>query len=100
MCIFGIHPIVLSMAKDTNIPCNYQTVMPYLIIKNAAKFTEFMKTVFNAEEGFKAMREADLIAHAEVVIGDSTIMYADATEGFGERPAGMFIYVPDADATY
>ncbi|MCW3124610.1 MAG: hypothetical protein JWO03_268 [Bacteroidetes bacterium] len=74
--------------------------MPYLIIKDAARFAEFMKTVFNAEEGYKAMRDETTVMHAEVSVGDSTIMFADATDDFGARPAGMFIYVPDADATY
>lgn len=89
-----------KMPKDPNIPAHYQTVMPYLIIKDAAKFLEFMKNVFGAEEGYKAMRDEHIIMHGEVTVGDSMIMFADATEQFLPRPAGMFIYVPDADTTY
>ena len=33
-------------------------------------------------------------------IGDAVIMYADATEIYGERPAGMFIYVENVDNLY
>ena len=88
------------MSKDPNIPSHYQTVMPYLVVKDAAKFIEFMKEVFSADEHYKAMRDENVIMHGEVAVGDSTIMFADATEQFAPKPAGMFIYVPDADATY
>ena len=88
------------MPKDPNIPNHYQTVMPYLIVQDAEKFMTFMKEVFGAVEVYKAMRDEHVIMHGEVTVGDSTIMFADATDQFGTRPAGMFIYVADTDATY
>ena len=88
------------MSKASTIPTHYQTVMPYLIIKDAAGFIEFMKTVFDATEGYRAMRDEQTIMHAELSVGGSTIMLAEATDGFGVKPAGMVIYVADADATY
>ena len=89
-----------SMSKDTNIPVHYQTVMPYLVIRDVAKFIGFMKTVFGAEQGHTVMRDEHTVMHGELTVGGSMIMFADATESFAPRPAGMFIYVPDADATY
>ena len=88
------------MAKNLKIPENYQTVMPYLIVKDAAKFISFMQTVFDAVETYKAMRDENIIMHAEIMIGGSTIMFADSTDTYGARNAGMFIYVDDADATF
>lgn len=88
------------MAKNPKIPENYQTVMPYLIVKNAAQFISFMQTVFNATETYKAMRNENTIMHAEIMIGESTIMFADSTDVYEVRNAGMFIYVDDADATF
>lgn len=83
------------------IPEGYQTVMPYLLVKDAAKFIEFAKTVFGAEEKLRVPRgETGLIAHAEIVIGDSKIMIADATEQFSATPSGLFIYVSNTDKTY
>lgn len=82
------------------IPEGYQQVMPYLIIKDAARFMDFMQNVFGAKEKFKMMRDENIIAHAEMSIGDSVIMLADATDAFKTMPAGMFIYVADADETY
>jgi PhnB protein len=86
--------------ETLNIPEGYQQVMPYLIIKNAPAFFEFMQKVFGATERYKAMRDETLIMHAEISIGDSVIMFADATEQYPERPAGMFVYVRDCDAAY
>ena len=88
------------MAKNLKIPENYQTVMPYLIVKDAAKFISFMQTVFDAVETYKAMRDEHTIMHAEIMIGGSTIMFADSTDTYGVRNAGMFIYVDDADETF
>ena len=88
------------MAKNLKIPENYQTVMPYLIVKDAAKFISFMQTVFDAVETYKAMRDEHTIMHAEIMIGGSTVMFADSTEKFAIRNAGLFIYVSDADQTF
>jgi PhnB protein len=82
------------------IPDGYQRVMPYLIVKDAPAFLQFTKRVFGAEEKLKEMRDERTIAHAEIRIGDSTIMFADSTSKFPPRTGGMFIYVEDADATF
>jgi len=86
--------------KTLNIPEGYQSVMPYLIIENAAAFLDFTKKVFGAEEKHKAMRDEKLIMHGEISIGGSVIMFADATEQFKQQPASFFIYVDDCDTVY
>ena len=88
------------MIKNSKIPANYQTVMPYLIIKNAASFSLFMQSVFDAKEIHRTMRDENTIMHAELQIDDSTIMFADSTEQYQPSPAGLFIYVDDADERY
>ena len=82
------------------IPENHQAVMPYLIVDNATAFLEFVQQVFNARETHKQMRTEDKVRHAEVMIGNSTIMVADATAEFHPKVAGMFVYVDDADKAY
>jgi PhnB protein len=82
------------------IPEGYQTVMPYLILKGAQEFMNFMKNVFKATEKYRAMRDETTIMHGEIQIGDSTIMFAEATDEYTFQPAGLFIYVPDADETF
>jgi uncharacterized glyoxalase superfamily protein PhnB len=82
-----------------NLPENNQTVMPYLILPNASGFISFMQKVFGAREILKHMRDENKIMHAEIMIGDSTIMLADTTEQFKTSTANLFIYVEDADKT-
>ncbi len=82
-----------------NIPAGYQQVMPYLIVSDAAKFIDFTKKVFGAEEKLRIMRDEKLIKHAEIKIGESVIMFADATDQFQPRTAALFVYVEDADRT-
>lgn len=83
-----------------NIPDGYQQIMPYLILKNAAGFIDFMKHAFGAEEKLREMRNETTIMHAEIKLGNSTIMFADSTDQFSPQNAGLFIYVEDTDDTY
>ena len=39
--------------KNVNIPEGYPQLMPYLIVKNAANFIGFTRSVFGATEKFK-----------------------------------------------
>lgn len=82
------------------IPENYQHVMPYLVVAGAADFIEFAKKVFDARETYRVMRDPTTIQHAEVMIAQSTVMVADRTPQFAEQPAGLFVYVDDADKRY
>ena len=84
----------------SNVPDNYPTVSPYLIIKNASAFIHFVQNVFNAELLNKHMRDENIIMHAEIKIGNSTIMVADSTIEYAPGNAGFFVYVEDADVTY
>ena len=85
---------------STKIPEGYQTVMPYLILKNAGAFIEFTQKVFDASLLNKHMRDETIIMHAEIKIGDSVIMFADSTEQYPPQPAGFFIYVDNVDEVY
>ncbi len=86
--------------EKVNFPTGYQQVMPYLIIKDAQGFLNFTKDVFGAVEKTKHMRDEHIIMHGEISVGECVIMFADATDAFSARSAGMFVYVADADATY
>ncbi len=82
------------------IPEQYNRLMPYLIIRNAYQFVSFMKHVFSATEQIIVPRSEGIIMHGEIRIGDAVIMFADATEEFSPRPAGIFIYVDNVDDIY
>jgi uncharacterized glyoxalase superfamily protein PhnB len=62
------------------IPDGYHAVTPYLTVRGAAKTIEFLKKAFGAETVFEPMKRPDgLIMHAELKIGDSRVMVADAS---------------------
>lgn len=82
------------------IPKGHQVIMPYLILNGAAKFIEFTKKVFNAEETHRSMRDGDIIQHAEVDINGCTIMFADAFDKWKPATSQLFIYVDDADESF
>jgi PhnB protein len=82
------------------IPPHSNRLMPYIIVPGAYKFAEFMKNVFGATEQAIIPRSEGVIMHGELRIGDSVVMFADATAEIDARPAGIFIYVDNVDETY
>lgn len=88
------------MTSEFENPDYYRTVMPYLILEDASAFLAFTKAVFGAEEKMKTEDENDEIRHAEIVIGDSTIMLGQSGGQWQPQPAGLYINVENADETY
>ena len=87
--------------KNLNVPEGYQAVMPYLILQNAAAFKAWAMEVLDAAEKMTSYREdGTTIAHAELFIGESTLMLAEASEQWTTNTAGMFVYVLNADEAY
>lgn len=83
------------------IPENYLPVMPYLILNDAAVFFEYAKRVFGAKEQMIVPGDdARRIMHGEIRIHDAVIMFANATDTWAEKTAGMFIYVDNVDRVY
>lgn len=82
------------------IPPHYNQLMPYLIIPRAHDFIKFMKEVFGATEQAIVERTETLIMHGELRVGDGVIMFADVTDQFDPRPAGIFIYIEKVDPVY
>jgi PhnB protein len=82
------------------IPDGYHSVTPYLIVQGADKLLDFLTRAFGAEETVRMPRPDGSIAHAEVRIGDSVVMLADAGEQWSPMPAGIHLYLEDCDATY
>lgn len=82
------------------IPEGYHTLTPFLIIEGAAKLIDFMKAAFNAQEVSRMEGKDGTIGHAELRIGDSMLMLADAQPEYPARPCMIGLYVEDVDATY
>lgn len=81
-------------------PDNYHTIDPYLPIKGAAEFIDFLKKTFDAKEDFRVPNPDGTIGHAEVRIGDSVLLMFDSKDAWPTTPAFLRIYVKDADATF
>ena len=87
--------------NSLNVPEGYQAVMPYLILHNAKDFMDWAMNVLDATEKMRSLRDDNsTIAHAELFIGESTIMVAEASEQWTVNTAGMFVYVANADEAY
>jgi len=82
------------------IPENYNRVMPYLILEDAEGFLMFTKKLFDAVELQKVKDDTGQIVHAEIKIGDSTIMCGNSSKQWKPQPAGLYIHVENSDETY
>ena len=84
--------------KVRPIPKGYHSVTPSLNQESAAQTIEFCKKAFGAKLRMKMQGPDGKIMHAELEIGDSTLMLTDAMRE-PAQPAGLFLYVPDVDKT-
>jgi PhnB protein len=84
------------------IPKEYGSVTPYLLVEGADRLIEFMKAAFDAEERGRMPAPDGRIGHAEVSIGDTIVMLADASTSDAGRPmpAMLALYVEDVDKSY
>ena len=90
------------------IPDGYHSVTPYLMIQGASEAIEFYKQAFGATEVFRLAQPNGKIGHAEIRIGDSSIMLADPCEegafrnprSLGGSSVGLHVYVEDVDAQF
>lgn len=91
------------------VPEGFHTVTPHLIVRNAGAAIEFYKQAFGAEELFRMPgMDGKSVMHAELRIGDSTIMLCDefpemgakSPEALGGSPVTVHLYVTDADKAF
>jgi PhnB protein len=83
------------------VPDGYHTYTPYFVVHGAADLITFLRRAFGAEETVRMPAPGGRIAHAEVRIGDSTLMLADAHPP--DHPAKKLnglLYVRDVDEAF
>ena len=92
------------------IPEGMHTLTPHIIVAGAAEAIEFYKKAFNAVEQVRLPGPGGKVMHAQLKIGDSTLMLVDEMPdcgngaSFGPKalkgtPVVLHLYVKDADAT-
>ncbi len=83
-----------------NPPAGYHTVSPYLVVEGVAELLVFLERVFDAKIVEKLTRADGTLGHCEVRIGDSIVMIGHPAQAGKERPATLYVYVSDVDATF
>ena len=94
------------MSAVKPIPDGYNSVIPYLHIKGAARALEFYKSAFGAKEVLRMPGPGGQVMHAELKIGDSMIMLSDehpqmgalGPQSVGGTPVTLHLYVENVDA--
>ena len=85
----------MANSKDT-----YHTVTPYLVVPDADAELAFLKVAFGGTEANCQRNPDNTVMHAEIKIGDSLVMLGQAGGPCSPRPAALYLWVQDVDATY
>lgn len=96
------------MSPVKPIPDGYPQVSPYLVVDDGAKAIDFYTKVLGATERMRMPAPGGKIGHAELQIGDSVVMLADAfpdmgyesPKKIGGTPVTISVYVDDVDKTF
>jgi uncharacterized glyoxalase superfamily protein PhnB len=95
------------MTQVKAIPQGMHSITPHLVCAGASDAIAFYKAAFNAEEGGRMAGPDGRLMHAQVRIGDSTLMLVDEMPEWGAlgpkalkgSPVTIHLYVTDVDAT-
>ncbi|WP_312520105.1 VOC family protein [Massilia sp.] len=90
------------------IPEGFRSITPHLVCEGAAEALAFYQRAFGAVQVARMDGPGGKIMHAEMRIGDSMVMLADAFPEYGSRgpralqgtPVTIHLYVNDADAVW
>jgi len=89
-------------------PQGYHTVTPYMAVRDCVAAIDFYRRAFGAEKTMQLNMPDGTIAHAEIRIGDCTVMLSEENTDWGNKspatlggsPMFLMIYVPDVDAAF
>ena len=92
----------------SNPPAGYHSVTPYMTVRDCPAAIDFYSRAFGAQKTMQLDMPDGKVAHAEIRIGDSTVMMSEENEAWGNRsplslggsPMFLMIYVADADAVF
>ena len=95
-------------AQVEPVPKHMHSITPHLVCDGAAEAIEFYKKAFDAVEGGRMQTPDGKIMHAEVRIGDSTVMLVDEFPDYGSvgpkklngSAVTNHLYVPDVDRVF
>ncbi len=93
------------------IPEGFHSLQPHIVVQDAPAAIEFYKKAFGAVECFRMTAPGGIqVIHADLLIGDSHLMLAEAFETptcatkspvqLGGTPDALHLYVENADVTF
>ena len=93
-------------AKVKPIPDGFRAVTPHLVCAGAAEAIDFYRKAFGAVEVTRLPGPNGRLMHAQIRIGDSSVMLVDempewdtlGPKALKGSPVGIHLYVDDADA--
>jgi PhnB protein len=97
---FGNHWYIATNRQTGGPPQGLRTITVSLHSRGADKVITFLKEAFAGDEVFRAASPEGVIHHAQVRVGDSMIEIGEAHGQYQPMPTAIFLYVPDAAATY
>jgi len=86
------------MTTTKQFPGGKTALTPYVVVKGAARFLEFVEETFQVKRSFDVPNEDGTIGHAEITVDGSVLMTFDAQPDWPDTPAFLSMYVDDVDA--
>jgi uncharacterized glyoxalase superfamily protein PhnB len=82
------------------VPKDSHSINAFFLVANGERMLAFLKNVFGATLTERHNRPDGTIIHADVRLGDSRLMLAEASPQFPPRGQMVYVYVDDPDATH
>jgi uncharacterized glyoxalase superfamily protein PhnB len=75
-------------------------VTPYVAVKGADRFLEFVERTFDVKTSGRALNDDGTIGHAEITVGNSVLMVFDVPADWPDLPSLLSVYVEDVDEVF
>ena len=85
------------MANDSD---TYRTLTPYLIVQDAQRELDFLRSAFGAVETLCHRDDKGAVMHAEMRIGDSLVMIGQSNAQWKPLTGSIYLWISEVDDTY
>jgi PhnB protein len=90
----------IDLTRKLPRPAGHHSITPALSVAGATKFLDFLQRAFGAKVVDKYEGPGGVIFHAEVLLGDSVLMFGEANkdQGHPAMPGTLSFYVDTGEA--